>query len=284
MGQPFRTSDPSATRDGVGVPATFIVPLDGTDFSLRAVPIVRRYAEAFDADVIACTTPQTLDASERATVPAWLASLVAEATNRRFRASVVDGDDPALAVAELLVATPDSAVCMTTHARGPIGTAALGNVAQEVLRRVAAPALLVGRHCADDPPEHGPMVVAHDGSPSADAVLASARRWARACGFPIVLVHVYHPLDVPSANHPLDAVRSALEYLGPDTTVEVVASSFPAGVIRDLAHELDASAIALSTHGRTGAARVVMGSVASWVTRESSCPVLSIRPASLGSA
>jgi len=89
---------------------------------------------------------------------------------------------------------------------------------------------------------------------------------------------VYHPLDTVTAADPTAAIRPALGVLGSSTRAEVVASSFAAGAIRDLAHEFDASMIALSTHGQRGLARVVMGSVASWVTRESPCPVLTVRP------
>ncbi len=233
------TEHPAALATGDGeVPETFLVPLDGTDFSLRALPVAERFATAFDADLHAFTTPQTLDASERSAVPAWLETLVADTRYPRFTASVVDGDDPALAVVEQVAATPGSVVCMATHARGPIGSVALGNVASQVLRQIAVPALLVGPHCAEQAPRHGPMLVAHDGSVAADAVLTPARTWAHACGLPIVLVHVYHPLDVPTAEHPLDAIRPAFDFLGRETTVEVVASSFPAGAIRDLAHEI----------------------------------------------
>ena len=148
----------------IDIPVTFIVPLDGTDFSLRAIPVARRFATAFAADLHACTTPQTLDPRDRSTMPAWLEAVVADTALPRFTASVVDGDDPAHAVAELIAATPGSAVCMATHARGPIGSTALGHVARQVLLEVTAPVLLVGRHCADAPPEHGPLLVAHDGS------------------------------------------------------------------------------------------------------------------------
>jgi nucleotide-binding universal stress UspA family protein len=76
---------------------------------------------------------------------------------------------------------------------------------------------------------------------------------------------------------------AAADQLGAGTRMEVVAGSFPAGTIRDLAHELDASAIAVSTHGSTAAAEVAMGRVASWVARESASPVLAVRPSTLGS-
>ena len=284
-GAPSPTSADAPVQHQRGdVPSTFVVPLDGSDFSLRAVPVARRFATTFGAELRVITTPQTLETNERSAMPSWLETLVADPALPRITATMADGDDPALAVAELVAAIPDSAVCMTTHARGPIGSATLGNVAQRVLRQVAAPVLLVGRHSADNDRAHGPVLVAHDGSAAADAVLPAARGWAHACGLPVVLVYAYHPLDVPSAEHPLDAVRPALEFFGRGTTVEVVASSFPAGAIRDLARELDASVVALGTHGRTGAASVVMGSVANWVSRESPCPVLVARPKDLGSS
>jgi nucleotide-binding universal stress UspA family protein len=154
-------------------------------------------------------------------------------------------------------------------------------VAQHVVHEVGVPVLLVGQHCTQSPSEHGPILVCHDGSRAADAALVPAREWARRLDVGLVLVHVYHPLDVPSAEDPTGAIGPAIELLGPETTVEVIASSFPAGVIGDLAHELDAPVIAMSTHGRTGAARIVMGSVTSWVTREAMCPILAIRPTSL---
>jgi len=167
---------------------------------------------------------------------------------------------------------------MSTHARGVVGTAALGNVAEHVVREVGVPVLLVGPHCAEAPFEHGPVVVCHDGSPAADAILEPARVWARGLDAPIVLVHVYHPLDTATADDPQSVINPALASLGRGARAEVIAGSFAAGAIRNLAHELDASMIALSTHGHRGLSRVVMGSVASWVTREGPCPVLAVRP------
>ena len=263
------------------MPSVLVVPLDGSDFAQRAVAVACRYALAFDAEVVAVTTPQTIEEGSQVESPAWLTALTADTPDARIRTVVAAADDPAHAVAELVAQTEGAAVCMATHARGAIGSAALGNVAQRVLREVPTPVLLVGRHCVIDDADHGPMVVAHDGSEAADAVLAPALAWASACGFPLVLVHVYHPLDVVSPERLDDAVVSAHTRLGVGARLEVVASSFPAGAIRDLAHELDASAIAISTHGHTGTASVSMGRVASWVTRESPCPVLTVRPAKL---
>lgn len=263
------------------VPRTLIVPVDGSDFAARAMPVARGFAARFGADVVALTTPHSLERATWTETPAWLRALVAEPSPVPVRSVVADTMEATDAVVAEVAAHPATAVCMATHARGTVGSTALGNVAQEVVRRVGTPVLLVGRHCrVDEEPAGGPIVVAHDGSTAADAVLGAARTWARACDVPLVLLHVYHPLDTASPARP-DAVLDACRRLGPSTRLEVAAASFSAGAIRDLAHELDASAIAMATHGRTGAAAVSMGRVASWVTRESACPVLVVRPTDL---
>jgi universal stress protein A len=51
----------------------------------------------------------------------------------------------------------------------------------------------------------------------------------------------------------------------------------PATEIVAAADELDADLIVLSTHGRTGFGRVLLGSVAEHVTRHAHCPVLTVR-------
>ena len=211
-------------------------------------------------------------------MPKWLSDLVSDHRYGGLRAIVADEDDPVTAIGNVVAANPGSVVCMATHARGAIGATALGNVAQDVVRNVGVPVLLVGRYCAESPSERGPIVVCHDGSRAADVVLAPARAWAQRLGVGLVLVHVYHPLDVATAENPTSSIGPAVESLGTEVTVEVVASSFPAGAISEMAREFDASLIVMGTHGRTGAARIVMGSVASWVTREATCPVLAIRP------
>ena len=47
------------------------------------------------------------------------------------------------------------------------------------------------------------------------------------------------------------------------------------------AEEIPADLIVLGTHGRTGLAHVLMGSVAERVVRKSACPVFSVRPKAL---
>jgi nucleotide-binding universal stress UspA family protein len=274
-----RPDDPISA--GSTVPTTFVVPLDGSDFALRAVPVARRFASKFGIDILAVTTPHSLDRTFRGDVPAWLAALAAEPSPVRVRPLVADVLDPADAVLAQMAAHPGASVCMATHARGTIGSGALGNVAQQILHRASVPVLLVGRHCRVDRLPSGPVVVAHDGSAAADTVLAAARAWGRAADVEIVLVHVREPLD-PSAHTRADPLlAAACRRLGPSARLEVVTASFAPGAVREVAQELDASLVALATHGQTGCATVTMGRVASWITRESPCPVLAVRPPGL---
>ncbi len=54
-------------------------------------------------------------------------------------------------------------------------------------------------------------------------------------------------------------------------------------MILEVAKEAQAGLIVMGTHGRTGLARLLLGSVAERVLREAACPVLTVKgPAALG--
>ena len=54
-------------------------------------------------------------------------------------------------------------------------------------------------------------------------------------------------------------------------------SGWPADAILDYAKKIHADSIVMGTHGRTGIARVLMGSVAEAVVRRASCPVFTVK-------
>ncbi len=178
---------------GFDVPSSLVVPLDGTEFGLRALTVATGLASVFDADLVAVNADP--DASGP-TPPAWLAALVSE-TAPRVRIAVAPTDDPVGAVSDLVATTPRAVVCMSTHGHH-LG---IGDTAQRVVRTVGVPVLLVGPHCSLEATD-GPVVVAHDGSPTTHAVLEPARAWASACGRSVVLVHVRDRLDFGSDDDP----------------------------------------------------------------------------------
>jgi nucleotide-binding universal stress UspA family protein len=147
------------------------------------------------------------------------------------------------------------------------------------LARPGASVLVVGPHCSSEPALDGPVVVAFDGSEQSSSVLPLARSWAHALDVPIVLAHMWTPPDALDHDGEIfGAVRDALDTLGPSAHFEPVRSSHPPGGIRELAHELDASLVAMASVGSDATSRSVLGHVATWVIREAPCPVLLVRP------
>ena len=67
-----------------------------------------------------------------------------------------------------------------------------------------------------------------------------------------------------------------LKALIPDAET-VIREGLPSPVIVDAALELQCQMIVMGTHGRSGLAHLVLGSVAEYVVRNSNVPVLTIR-------
>lgn len=144
-----------------------------------------------------------------------------------------------------------------------------------------------------------PLLVTLDGSALGETVLpwavylARARKLslvlARAVAWPLVLgdgmagsyltPEMYDEVlaaERQAATEYLEAVRQRLASEGPDVEIAVRAGE-PAEALLDLADELGAYAIAMTTHGRGGLARVVLGSVAERVLQHTTRPILLVR-------
>lgn len=112
---------------------------------------------------------------------------------------------------------------------------------------------------------------------------------ARVYGARIVALHVVYPVSVAYTEViPTEAIqqqiasgRDALEQLQPTETgltlEKRLETGDPVEVILRVAQELPADLIVVGSHGRTGLARLLMGSVAEQVVRRASCPVLVVK-------
>jgi nucleotide-binding universal stress UspA family protein len=75
-------------------------------------------------------------------------------------------------------------------------------------------------------------------------------------------------------------LRTRLRGLKVDPTARVeyrVEEGHPAETILAVAQEVRADLIVMGTHGRSGARRLLMGSVAEAVSRRAACPVVTVR-------
>jgi nucleotide-binding universal stress UspA family protein len=86
-----------------------------------------------------------------------------------------------------------------------------------------------------------------------------------------------HEAEQASAATYLERQREALAASGLKALTDLREGPAPAAAILAVALDRDCDLIAMSTHGRTGLGRAVMGSVADEVVRNSSMPVLLIR-------
>jgi nucleotide-binding universal stress UspA family protein len=125
-------------------PNTIVVPLDGSEFAARAVPVAHAFVRQTGGGMLLMSTRWDDDIES---ARAYLDE-VAPTYQDVDVSTIVIGDRPAASAIQL-VATESAGriVCMTTHGRGRIRWALLGSVAEEVVRESSDPVLLLGRHC-----------------------------------------------------------------------------------------------------------------------------------------
>jgi nucleotide-binding universal stress UspA family protein len=139
------------------------------------------------------------------------------------------------------------------------------------------------------------ILVPLDGSPLAEAVLPHAQSLAKSEGAEIVLLRVTVTPDADlfvrnpiegehivkvmeeEAQSYMEAEVSKLKNEGANVT-GITRDGMVPETILDVAEETHADVIAMSTHGRTGVQRWLMGSVADRVVHYSHIPVMLIHP------
>lgn len=254
-----------------------LVAYDGSARSLTVRPVAAAAARAFGSqlDVIHVARPD-------APPP--------DLDDHELR--IVEAADPAAGLIDAVGATtPPALLCLSTHGRGPIGELVFGSVAAQLLRGLHHPLLMVGPELDLDPDHSwGRMLVCLDGSATSAAIVPVVRSWALELELELHLLHVAYPLGDPlagelripdeeeAATEQLTAVADALRAEGIATTWEVDEDTHAAsGIVAKLRHRAF-DLVALATHGRTGLARLLAGSVATEVVRRAPAPALLLRP------
>ncbi len=225
----------------------------------------------------------------------------------------VVGRDPAEAILDVAADEDVDLVVMGTHGRRGWRRGALGSVAEAVARRAPCPVLTVRPLDAPGgvawPPRR--VLAAVDGEtlgldaggavlyddPVVPASVLWAARLAVAYGAPLDLLYVAPVARLTAVGPHADArarteARQRLigmsymlrDALADDSVgglrVHIAVRSGPtAETIDTVAAENGAHLLVVGTHGRQGAGRVLLGSVAETVTRTAPCPVLVVRNA-----
>ncbi len=253
---------------------TLVVPLDGSEFAERAVPVAGALARRIGGRVLVMTAEfgGTLQPRE------YLDEITHRDLGCPIEPMFAIGKYPSTALTEALSDHDDYTLCMTTHGRGRAAWAAVGSVAEEVLRSATRPVVLVGPHCRPDFFVHpGRMLIACAGEPWAVEAASGVRDWAAQLELQPNLVTVAHPLDTETTEHPGHVLAPLAEQFGANRNdVFLVHDEYPPGAVLRTAEAVGASMLVLATHARHGIARVALGSTTIAVVRHAVCPVLAV--------
>lgn len=197
---------------------------------------------------------------------------------------------------------PTMLISMATHGRSGLNRFLLGSVAEKVLRGASNPMLLI-RAASEAAKSVGEavfksIIVPLDGSELAARVLPIVAELAHKLDLDVELFRVYHiPFNVyagdegfyvshydallasarDEAREYLEKQAAEVKKLGAPRVVCSTKEGFAADEIIALGRTTADNFIAMSSHGRSGVKRWVLGSVAETVVRHCDDPVLIIR-------
>lgn len=291
-----------------------LVPLDGSPLAEAVLPYVTRFSQAYEAQVTLATVidAETMEVSQR---HQQYLSQLSERTElhareylsgvgNRLRSKGLRAEETVLfgRPAESLVAHADTAgsdlIAMSTHGRSGLGRWISGSVADRVLHLSTVPLLVIRASDQGVPDEVKltTLVAPLDGSQLAESVLPYVKDLARALALEVMLLQAvqitasaYPGLDLADYPQALteELEGAAASYLnghaeqltreGIRCQARVLWGS-PASAIANFAQALPDNLVAMSTHGRSGFGRAVLGSVADRVIRGSGDAVLVVRP------
>jgi nucleotide-binding universal stress UspA family protein len=287
---------------------TVVVPLDGSPLAEHALPLALRIARLAGARLLltrvrrhevfeGLTSVYPTDNSDSGDFEhAYLTSARERAVATaavKVETALLEGP-VATALHEHALAAGADLVVMATHGYGPLSRLWLGSVADELVRGLPIPLLLV--HPGQGPADLGQetwfdrILIPLDGSARAEKVLEPATALGTLWDAEYVLACVVAPVPVGGKNLPemdrrqqeahdyLDRVAARLRARSLPVRTSVLAHRHAAVGVHEAAEAEGADLIALATRGHGGLKRLLLGSVADKVIRGATTPVLVFRP------
>jgi nucleotide-binding universal stress UspA family protein len=298
--------------------SSVLVPLDGSTFAEQALPwaiAIARKARARLRLALVHQVPQPPPLDEASIRLHTQVELVLRKSQREYLRRVaarIKGEQAIQVATAMLEGRPAPAlrdyvrelgvdlVVVTTHGRGGIERAWLGSVADQLVRGLEIPLLLIRpKEGAAAAPRVEEILVPLDGSRRAEAALPAALSMAALLGSRLSLVQAVQPImlgtDLPTsfpggydeeltairrreAQDYLDGIAEQLTGLGVPASAAAVLGGTAFDTIQAATRAPATGMVALATHGRGGLRRLVLGSVADKVVRAGELPVLVTRP------
>jgi nucleotide-binding universal stress UspA family protein len=285
---------------------SFVVALDGSACSARALEVALALAHIEDSKVAVCSVAAPLPVFPASAPDVMGEEALAELRDQAQR--VVDGaaaklraagvaaegsvlvGDPVVEIVDFATKRGAGAIIVGTHGRSGLKRLFLGSVAEGVLRASLLPVIII-REEAHIPSDGGAILVPVDGSEAATHALDIAANFAASLDETLVVAAVVDlaQAGVMSGGQPqlvaesIDALQTEAQDIVDDAVNRVadqaatssrIAQGTPAQEIERLAAELHVSFIVMGSHGRSGLGRLLVGSVAEGVVRAAPVPVM----------
>jgi len=283
-----------------------LVPLDGSKLAEAVLPYAAFLASALQlpVDLVHVNDPETHSPSIHPTRSTdYLNQVAASFLSGLTVSCAVKTGAAAEVILDTASADAGTLVAMATHGQTGGGRWLLGSVTQKIVQAAKNPLLLIrsqedDRSKADTPIKT--IIVPLDGSHLAEQIFPYVVFFATKLGLQVVLIRTY---TLPSSGYYLaahlsppdmaelrdknkkeieDYLHAKVEELtasGIQKVTSVVAEGRGPEEIIELARKTTGSIVAMSTHGRSGMGRWVLGSVTDRVVSYCGEPVLIIRPA-----
>ncbi|MEW5726845.1 MAG: universal stress protein [Pseudomonadota bacterium] len=267
-----------------------LVATDGSEYSVGAVQVAIAMCVKGGASLTAMTAvisagdlDGTVAADAQAELEARASAVVDEVQAQAMRSGIECdkvvrfGDDP---YQEILAESEHvNADMIVVGRRGKRGLARLmlGDATLKVIGNAKCSVMVVPKAAGMWTKR---VLLATDGSRSADAAAVLAARISQCCGTPITVLSVEVPSHSPQRQaEAWPTVKRVAEFLANEgaTVDAVVERGEPHHVIIDTARAKGADLIVMGSHGRTGLGRLLLGSNSERVIGQATCPVLVVK-------
>jgi nucleotide-binding universal stress UspA family protein len=260
-----------------------MIPHDGSELSNRAVETL--------APLLSPGTSVTLlhvedgQPFDEAVVTAAEKTLRAGGADVALRTEA--SKDAAGTILEVVAELRPGLVVMSTHGRGGVKRFVRGSVAERVIRRCPSPVMMVNPFTEAVGSTIESVLVPLDGSDTSTEVLDSVIPVARAFSARVVLLYVHWlgETDTPQTAERRKAMtesdvetwlsgpRERVAAAGLDVSIEIAHGNVAEEILR-IAEPGSHGLLAMTTHGRTGPGRWLLGSIAEHVLSDCRVPLL----------
>ena len=265
---------------------TLLIASDGSEFSINAIREAINLAKICSSKLIAVSVvktnlefesilPQVLEKDEQKAIK-HLESVKAQAKKEGVDCTTVVtlSEEPYQDIVDHASKNNVDMIIMGTHGKTGMKRLMMGSVTAKVIGHAPCNILVLPLNAKV---ECKNVLIATDGSKYSEAAASEALGIAKRCGSSLIVISVASSeAEIASAKDNVNKVSEAAEKEGVKTA-SVVTIGKPYEAIIETAKQKKADFIVLGSHGRTGLARLLMGSVTERVIGHAEAAVLVVK-------